>query len=219
MFMVHSASSRMGAEGNALVSLKGRVLNRYRSNCQRRRPQRQGVRQRLHHRRDLAIGTCELRERPRSSCPEAAIDIHANAYASRLTRAQANATLRPRHRPICRSATDATGNQVANVSLVNAGTLSIVAAATAIPPDVTIVSNGDYSSTRVTTNHATATASVANGKWHYANAVERTEGVVVTWELRSIRHVYPDLQLQRRVNLTNSGLLAYPCGGTRLRCR
>ncbi len=76
---------------------------------------------------------------------QAAIDIHATAYASGLTGASAQATI---NGGIAQYASaHGTGTQVANVSLVNDGAISVVAAATAHAPGISVVSNGDFSST------------------------------------------------------------------------
>ena len=87
-------------------------------------------------------------ERPRSFCRRRRSTSTPRAYASGLTGASAQATINGGIAQYA-SATDGTGTQVANVSLVNDGAISVVAAATAHAPDVTIVSNGDFSSTHV----------------------------------------------------------------------
>ena len=77
---------------------------------------------------------------------QAAIDIHASAYASGVSAAYAYASVQ---RGILGSRViEPVGDYAtAAVALTNAGALSIIAAATAIAPKVTIVSNGDFSST------------------------------------------------------------------------
>ena len=98
----------------------GHRLNRYRRNCQRRRRQWRGVRQRIHQvrsrsRRSRKVGTAS------DVLSQAAIDIHASLCERIDRRGRASATVASGIGQYA-SATRARAHQMANVSLVNAGT-------------------------------------------------------------------------------------------------